>query len=79
MIRIKQGSRWVRSTHTEYITILAALFDRIIMAVGNGDMKTPPKKTVWDGHNLLTHMLCHKEIETPQGAMQQTSHMLPKG
>jgi len=56
MIRIKQGSRWVRSRRTEYRTILSALFDRIIRAVGNGDMKTPQDD--WDGHNLSTH-LCY--------------------
>jgi hypothetical protein len=41
MIRIEQGRRWVRSRHTEYITILAALFDRITMAVDSGDRKKP--------------------------------------
>lgn len=43
MIRIEQGSRWVRSKHTEYITILEALFDRITMGVGGGDRKKPQK------------------------------------
>jgi hypothetical protein len=40
-IRIKQGSRCVGSRHTAYITILAALFDRIIMAVSSEDRRNP--------------------------------------
>jgi hypothetical protein len=41
MISLEQGCRWVGSRHTEYITILAAQFDRITMAVGSGDRKKP--------------------------------------
>jgi len=46
------------------------------MAVGNGDVKTPQQDCMgWP--QLVNAYAVSQGIETPQGAMQQTSQMLP--